>query len=51
MVVLFDEDKLHEYVKENKIQPFREKQILYELYKNQNISRDEMTTLSMDLKQ
>ena len=51
MKVLFDEENLHEYVKENKIQPFREKQILYELYKNQNILWDEMTTLSKDLKQ
>jgi adenine C2-methylase RlmN of 23S rRNA A2503 and tRNA A37 len=50
-MILFDEKKLHEYVKENKIQPFREKQILFELYKNQNISWDEMTTLSKDLKQ
>ncbi len=49
-MILFDEERLHEYIKENKIQPFREKQILYELYKNQNISRDEMTTLSKDLK-
>jgi len=51
MFVLFDDGNLHKYVKENKIQSFREKQILYELYKNQNIERDEMTTLSKDLRE
>ena len=51
MTVVFEEEKLHEFVKENKIQSFREKQILHELYKNQNISREEMTTLPKDLRE
>ncbi len=48
--VLFDEDMLSNYLKEHTIPNFRGKQILHELYKNQNIARDEMTTLSKALK-
>ncbi len=48
--VVFDEDILLNYAKQNKIQPFRVKQIFYELYKNQNINWDDMSTLSKDMK-
>ena len=47
---LFNEGKLNEWAKERKLQPFKVKQIFYEMYKNQNIERDAMTTLSKDLK-
>lgn len=50
MPVIFDDEKIESYAKLHKMQPFRVKQIFHELYKNQNISRDEMTTLSKDLK-
>ena len=49
--VIFDDDAVAEYAKEKKIQPFRVKQIFYELYKNQNTKREDMTPLSKDLKQ
>ena len=49
--VLFDDDAVAAYAKENKIQPFRVKQIFHEIYKNQNTKREDMTTLSKDLKQ
>jgi adenine C2-methylase RlmN of 23S rRNA A2503 and tRNA A37 len=48
--VIFDEVALDEYSKQYKLQPFRVKQIFYELFKNQNIYRDDMTTLSKELK-
>ncbi len=48
--VIFDEDILLKYAKEHKIQPFRVKQIFYELFKNQNIDWDSMTTLSKDMR-
>ena len=51
MDVLFDDDILFQYIKNNKIQPYRMKQLFHELYKNQNIFWDEMTTLPNDLKQ
>lgn len=47
---LFNEGKLNEWAKERKIQPFKVKQIFFEMYKNQNIEREAMTTLSKDLK-
>ena len=47
---LFNEGKLNEWAKERKLQPFKVKQIFFEMYKNQNIERDAMTTLSKDLK-
>lgn len=50
-MILFDDDLLNSYAKEHKIQPFRVKQILHELYKNQNIDWDEMTTLSKEFRQ
>lgn len=49
--LIFEEDFLLEYSKQHKIQPFRLKQIFHEIYKNQNISWDEMSTLPKDLKQ
>ncbi len=48
--VLFDDEALVSYLKEQKIPAFRGKQILYEIYKNQNIDFEEMTTLSKDLR-
>jgi adenine C2-methylase RlmN of 23S rRNA A2503 and tRNA A37 len=51
MTVIFNDEELANYAKVKKIQPFRVKQILYELYKNQNISRSDMTTLPKDLKE
>lgn len=48
--VIFDEEILLKYAKEHKIQPFRVKQIFYELFKNQNIDWDSMTTLSKDMR-
>ena len=48
--ILFDHTKLHEYCAKNKVQPFREKQIIYEIFKNQNITFDDMTTLSKEFK-
>lgn len=47
---LFNEGKLNEWAEERKLQPFKVKQIFFEMYKNQNIDRDAMTTLSKDLK-
>ena len=47
---IFNEGKLTEWAKEHKLQPFKVKQIFFEMYKNQNIERDAMTTLSKDLK-
>ena len=47
---LFNEGKLNDWAKEHKLQPFKVKQIFFEMYKNQNIDRDAMTTLSKDLK-
>jgi len=51
MGVAFVDEELWSYIKEHKIQSFRVKQIFQELYKNQNIFWDEMTTLPNDLKQ
>jgi len=50
-VSLLDEDILVTYAKQQKWQPFRVKQVFYEIYKNQNINFDEMTTLSKDMRQ
>jgi len=49
--VIFDDTTLLEYAKKNKLQPFKVKQIYHELFKNQNIDWDDMTTLSKDLRQ
>lgn len=51
MGVVFVDEELWQYIKGHKIQSFRIKQIFQELYKNQNIFWDEMTTLPNDLKQ
>jgi len=48
--ILFDQVAINDYAKKNKIQPFRVKQIFYEIFKNQNIKLDEITTLSKDLR-
>lgn len=48
--MIFDELELEKYAKENKLEPFKIKQIYHELYKNQNINLDDMTTLSKDLR-
>lgn len=47
---LFDSEQLWLWAKEHKLQPFRMKQIFFEIFKNQHIHWDEMTTLSKDLK-
>ena len=47
---LFNEWKLNERVKEHKLQPFKVKQIFFELYKNQNTEWNSLTTLSKDLR-
>jgi len=49
--VLFDQETLHDFCVKYKLQNFRENQILYEIFKNQNIERDEMTTLPKDLRE
>ena len=51
MSVLFVDEEISQYIKNHKIQSFRTKQIFHELFKNQNIFWDEMTTLPNDLKQ
>jgi adenine C2-methylase RlmN of 23S rRNA A2503 and tRNA A37 len=48
--VLFDTDKLQSRAKTHQLQPFKVKQIFFELFKNQHIHREEMTTLSKELK-
>ena len=50
MDVLFDKEKIEVRAKERKIPQFKVKQIFFELFKNQRIEWDEMTTLSNQLK-
>ena len=50
MTVLFDQENLENRTKEHKIPQFKVKQIFFELFKNQRVERDEMTTLSNQLK-
>ena len=50
MNVLFDQEKLEIRAKERKIPQFKVKQIFFELFKNQRIEWNEMTTLSNQLK-
>ena len=50
MNVLFDKDKLETRAHEHKVQNFKIKQIFFELFKNQHIERNEMTTLSKQLR-
>ena len=47
---LFNEWELTKRAKERKLQPFKVKQIFFELYKNQNTERDTLTTISKDLR-
>ena len=47
---LFNEEQLNTRAKLHKLQPFKVKQILFELYKNQNTEREAMTTLSKELR-
>jgi adenine C2-methylase RlmN of 23S rRNA A2503 and tRNA A37 len=42
---------LEAFTKEKKLQPFKVKQILFEIFKSQNINFDDMTTLSKELRQ
>jgi adenine C2-methylase RlmN of 23S rRNA A2503 and tRNA A37 len=48
--VLFDDQAISNYAKEKKVQPFKVKQIFYEMYKNQNIDFDDMTTISKEMR-
>ena len=48
--VLFDDQAIANYAKEKKIQPFKVKQIFYEIYKNQNIDFNDMTTISKEMR-
>ena len=50
MNVLFDQEKLEVRAKEHKIPQFKVKQIFFELFKNQRIEWEEMTTISNQLK-
>ena len=50
MDVLFNQEKLELWAKERKIPQFKVKQIFFELFKNQRIEWEEMTTLSNQLK-
>jgi len=50
MIPLFDTEQLQFRAKDRKLQPFKVKQIFFELFKNQHIHWEEMTTLSKDLK-
>ena len=47
---LFDQEKLEKRAKNHNLPAFKTKQIFFELFKNQNIHREEMTTLSKELK-
>lgn len=51
MNVIFDQEKIELRAKWHKIPPFKIKQIFYELFKNQHVEWDEMTTLSKQMKQ
>ncbi len=48
--ISLDENRLKKIFKKKWIQLFRLKQIYYDIFKNQNIDFDEMTTLSKDLR-
>ena len=49
--LLRDEIEINKFAKEIKLQPFKVKQIFFEIFKNQNIEIDDMTTLSKDLRE
>ncbi len=51
MYSIFDADKLEEFRKSNKLQPFRIKQIYNNIFKNSIIDFDEMTDLPKTLRQ
>lgn len=51
MNVLFDQEKLEIRAKERKIPQFKVRQIFFELFKNQHVEWDEMTTLSNQMKE
>jgi 23S rRNA (adenine2503-C2)-methyltransferase len=48
---IFDEQALDEFLSENKIEKFRKKQIFQEIFSNQHIDFNEMTTLSTSLRE
>ena len=50
MDVLFDYDRLETRAMKHKVPKFKIKQIFFELFKNQRIEWNEMTTLSKQLK-
>lgn len=47
---LFNEWELTKRAQKRKLQPFKLKQIFFEIYKNQNTERETLTTLSKDLR-
>jgi 23S rRNA (adenine2503-C2)-methyltransferase len=49
-IVLFDTENVHSRSKNHSLPAFRVKQIFFELFKNQHLQREEMTTLSKELK-
>ncbi|MCF7834871.1 23S rRNA (adenine(2503)-C(2))-methyltransferase RlmN [Candidatus Gracilibacteria bacterium] len=49
--LLRDEIEVNKFAQEIKLQPFKVKQIFFEIFKNQNIEIDQMTTLSKDLRE
>lgn len=50
MYSILDKDKVEEFRQKEKLQPFRIKQIYYNIFKNSIIDFDEMTDLSKDLR-
>lgn len=50
MISVFDKEKLEIRRKEKKLQPYKIKQIYKEIFDNSNISFQEMTTLSKELR-
>ncbi|HMT01084.1 MAG TPA: 23S rRNA (adenine(2503)-C(2))-methyltransferase RlmN [Candidatus Absconditabacterales bacterium] len=48
---IFNAEAVEEFRKEEKLQPFRVKQIFHEIFKNAQIDFKEMTTLSKDLRE
>ena len=48
---ILDAGKLQAFAKEQKLQPFRIKQLHQEIFKNQNINFEDMTTLSKELRE
>jgi len=49
--ILFDEIEIKKFAKEKKLQPFKVKQIFFEIFKNQNIDINQMTTISKELRE